>query len=649
MAEIATTCPYCGCGCGLYLHVTDGRVTGVTPSRSHPVSQGRLCLKGWHAHELIDNPARLTKPLVRRDGELREASWEEALAVVQSGLRQALTQGGPQSIGVLGSARCANEDNYVLARFARGVLGTPNLDCSLRSGEPITSGEISDLDRSDLIVLVCNDPNEEHPAVSARIYRARQRDAGLIVISTRRHALARLADLHLSLRPGAEGHTLAGLIRLILQSANADGEIEAVRKSIPAISPEEVERIAGVPAEELRRAASRYLESAHVTIVYSSALTLSPGAVPAVSALADLSALARAQVGPQVSLLALASRNNLQGSLDMGVSPDMLPGYVSLDDDTAAGRFTGAWGDGLCHEQGLGAWQMLGQVRALYVMGDDIVRAAADPAAAQQTLSELDFLVVQDLFLGSVARLAHVVLPAAAFGERDGTFTSLERRVQRVRQAVAPPGEAREDWRIVAEVSAALGRPMPYQSSEDVFSEIADLVPIYQGLSYRALETSGGVRWPGRAAEAEAAALFAWQGAPQAVVLNGAGPQVSEPRPILLLADPTLGPWEEETTIASTLTVSVEFSLVNKDYPSGMLCLNPEDAQRLGLRPGRNARVTSARGEATMKVQVTEEAPPGIALTPRWQAARLGLLETVVCPDTDHPVLGPTPVAVAPA
>lgn len=647
MAEIATTCPYCGCGCGLYLHVADGQVTGVTPSRSHPVSQGRLCLKGWHAHELMDNPTRLTKPLVRRDGELREASWEEAREAVRAGLQQALAQGGSHSIGILGSARCANEDNYVLARFARGVLGTPNLDCSLRTGEPLTSGEIGDLDRSDLIVLVCNDPNEEHPAVSARIYRARQRSAGLIVISTRRHALARLADVHLSLRPGAEGHTLAGLTRLIVDSTEADGEIEAVRRSVPAISPEEVEKAAGVPAEELRRAARRYLESAQVTLVYSSALTLSPGATAAVSALADLSALARAQVGPQVSLLALASRNNLQGSLDMGVSPDMLPGYASLEDDTAAGRLTGAWGDGLCHEQGLSAWQMLGQVRALYVMGDDLLRAAADPGAVQEALSGLDFLVVQDLFLGPVARLAHVVLPAAAFGERDGTFTSLEGRVQRVRQAVPPPGEAREDWRIIAEVSAALGRPMSYQSSEDVFSEIADLIPIYQGLNYHALETPGGVRWPGRAAEA--AALFAWQGAPQPVTLNGAGPQVTEQYPMLLLADPTLGPWDEETTIASTLTVSVEFALVGKDYPSGMLCLNPEDAKRLGLRSGRNARVTSSRGEGTMRVQVTEEAPPGIALTPWWQAARLGLLETVACPDTDRPVLGPTPVAVAPA
>ena len=649
MAEIATTCPYCGCGCGLYLHVAAGRVTGVAPSRSHPVSQGRLCLKGWHAHELMDNPARLTKPLVRQEGELREASWKEAIAAVRTGLERVRKQDGPAAMGVLGSARCTNEDNYVLARFARGVLGTPNLDCSLRTGEPLTSGEIGDLDSCDLIVLVGNDPNEEHPAAAARVYRARQRGAGLIAISARRHALARLSDVHLAARPGTEAHVLAGLLRLLLEGRDAGDQGEVITQSVAEVGAEDMARIAGVSSEDLQKAASRYLGAARVTIVYSSSLTLSPSAVPAVSALADLSALASAQVGPRVSLLALASRNNLQGCLDMGISPDMLPGYGALEDDEAAACLAQAWGDAFSREAGLSAWQMLGQVKALYVMGDDLLRAAADPTAVQQALSELSFLVVQDIFLSPMARLAHVVLPAAGFGERDGTCTNLERRVQRLRPAVAPPGEAREDWRIVAEISAALKQPLPYQSSEEVFAELASVVPIYQGLSYAAVDKLGGARWPAKEAETASAPLFSWQTAPQQVALNGPGAEVTEQFPIVLMADPTLGPWDDETTIASTLTVSVEFAVVGKDYPSGMLCLHPEDARRLGLRSGRNALVRSSRGESTMKVQVTDEAPVGVALTPRWQAARLGLMETVLCSDTDRPVLGPTPVVIAPA
>jgi predicted molibdopterin-dependent oxidoreductase YjgC len=549
---------------------------------------------------------------------------------------------------VLGSARATNEDNYVLARFARSVLGTPNLDCSSRTGEPLTSGEIADLDQCDLVLLVGNDPNEEHPAVSARLYRARQRGAGLIALSARRHALARLADAHLSVRPGAEGHVLAALLGLLLTSAGADGEIAALRQRVAEVAPESLTAF-GVAPDDLRRVAELYLKAARVSILYSPSLTASAGAVTAVSALADLSTLGRAQAGPQVSLLALLSRNNSQGSLDMGVSPDLLPGYASPEDDAATRRLAEVWGDGFCREQGLSAWQMLGQVRALYVMGDDPIRSAADKPAVEQALSELDFLVVQDLFLSPIAQRAHVVLPAAAFGEREGTFTNLERRVQRVRPAVPPPGEAREDWRILADVSAALGRPLPYQSSEEIFRELTSVVPIYEGLSYRALEALGGVRWPAQDAVEATAALFAWQGAPQPVSLNGAGPSVSEQFPLLLVADATLGPWEEETTIARTLTVSVEFTLVNKDYPGGMLCLHPEEAKRLGLRSGRNAVVKSARGECTMKVLVTEDTPQGIALAPHWQAAALGVMDTVLCADTDRPVLEPTPVSVTPA
>jgi predicted molibdopterin-dependent oxidoreductase YjgC len=649
LADIATTCPFCGCGCGLYLHTSGDRIAGVAPSRSHPVSQGRLCLKGWHAHELAGNQSRLTVPLIRREGELRPASWEEAIAATAKGLSGVLAAAGPAAIGVLGSARATNEDNYALVRFARSVLGTPNLDCSARLHSPssaapavgLAAGEMADLDRSDLILLVGNDPNEEHPAVSSRIYRARQRGARLIVGAVRRHALARLADLHLRPAPGTGAHLLAALLQAVAAERALPPEAETVKESLSALSPD----ASGIPADDIAAAARLFEEADRVAIVYSPSLALSPDAGSVLAVLSGFAALGGRDGWPEVSLIGLASRNNLQGCLDMGVSPQHLPGYAPLDQ---ASPFAKAWGTPVAAERGLSAWQMPGRVKALYVMGDDPIRSLPDSQEAEKALAGLQFLVVQDIFLSPVARLAHVVLPAAAFAERDGTFTSQERRVQRLRPAAPPPGEAREDWRILSEVSAALGKPLPYQSAARIFDEIASLLAAYGGLSYSALEVAGGVRWPASAeGDAVLAWLTAWQRTPPPLSLNGGRARTSEERPFVLMADPTLGPWEEETTIAGTLTVGVEFGITGRDYPGGMLCLHPDDAQRLGLRTGRNARVMSSRGESTVRAFVTDETPPGVALLPHWQAARLQLLEIATCPETGRPTLAPTPVSIA--
>jgi formate dehydrogenase major subunit len=575
---------------------------------------------------LTANPARLTRPLVRKDGALQPASWEEALSAVAAGLKAALAAGGLQAVGVLGSARATNEDNYVLARFARATLGTPNLDCSHRTGSLPTSGQLADLEQSDLFVLVGNDPNEEHPAVSARLYRGQQRGARILAISTRRHPLARLAEVHVPSPPGGEADALRALLRLLLSKTEALG---ALKESVAEATPEAV----GVSAEVLAQAVELYASASRVTLLYSVPLAVSSRAT---AVLAGFAALGEAKAGPPATLFELLSRNNLRGCLDMGVCPDHLPGYVGLDEP---GELARVWGD-FSQARGLPAWEMPGKVKALYVMGDDLTRAL--PGAE---LGALDFLVVQDIFLSPLAKLAHVVLPAAAFGEREGTVTNQERRVQRTRKAVDPPGEAREDWRIVAEVSARLGKPLPYTAAEGIFAEIARVAPIYGGLSYAGLEQAGGVIWPAEAAQG----AFAWQREAQAVPQNGAARRTSEEFPFLLLADASLGPWEDETSITSTLTVAVEFTITGRDYPTGLLCLHPDDAKELGVRPGRNVQVRSAQGEATMRVQVSEDTLRGVALVPHWQAARLGVLPTVSSPGTGRPALAPTPVAITSA
>jgi predicted molibdopterin-dependent oxidoreductase YjgC len=348
-----------------------------------------------------------------------------------------------------------------------------------------------------------------------------------------------------------------------------------------------------------------------------------------------------------VSLLNLLPRNNVQGCRDMGVMPDFLPGYTRLTDDEGVRKFEAAWSCTLRREAGLGAWQMLDKVQGMYVMGDDPLAQAANPDSVREALSRLEFLVVQDLFMSQTAALAHVVLPAAAFAERAGTWTNLERRIQRIMPAAEPPGEAREDWRIIADVSRAAGKPLPYEDQEQISAEIAELLPIYAGVLPAQLPLNSGICWPASDA-ARAADPTPETIGPQALTTEDPPPQTSEQYPLVLAADPTLRPWDGETTVCSTLTTAIEFGVAEKDYPNGMLLLNPEDAERVGLRSGQTARVATENGEGELRVRTTDEVPAGVALLPHAHAARSGLLGISAAPDSGRPVLLPTPASVGP-
>jgi len=518
-------------------------------------------MKGWHAHELVDNPARLRRPLVRRGDDLVEASWEEAVGRVSDGLGALLQSGGPQAVGVLGCAGCPNEDNYVLVRFARAILGTANIDCSARANclsewpanGPATGGQIADLDDSDLIVLVGADPGEEHPAVGARVYRARERGARVVTVSVRRHALARLADLHLSVRPGTELAWAGSFLHVLLiereQAGREAEQLTGLVTSLAGLSAEAMAATTGIPAADLRRLTDLYQSSEKVTILHASGLALSRDGSEVAKALSTLAWLGKHGIGPKVVLLNLLSRSNLRGCCDMGVAPDYLPGYVALEDEAGAARLERTWDGPFARGRGLQAWEMIGDVQGLYVVGDDLSRGLPDWAATREALAKLKLLVVQDIFLGPVASLAHVVLPAAAFAERDGSWTNLEGRVQRSRAAVQATGEALPDWRILVEVSRALGKPLPYESAEQIFAEIAKVVPAYGGMTYDSLTAQGGTQATGDAAAAAG---------PLVPDLAGANnpPEVSEQFPLLLAADPSLRPWDDEATVSHTLTAS---------------------------------------------------------------------------------------------
>jgi predicted molibdopterin-dependent oxidoreductase YjgC len=376
-------------------------------------------------------------------------------------------------------------------------------------------------------------------------------------------------------------------------------------------------------------------------------MALSPQAVSGAQMVSALAAAAAATGKPRVTLLNLLPRNNMQGCRDMGVMPDLLPGYTQLTDDEGVRRFEGAWGCTLRREAGLDAWQMLDQVAAMYVMGDDPLANAADPKSVREALAKLEFLVVQDLFMSQTAALAHVVLPAAAFAERAGSWTNLERRVQRISPAADPPGDAREDWRIIAGVSSAMGEPLPYEDAAAISAEIAQMLPMYAELSPAQLPLNSGAVWPASDAASGVGAAPA-RASEVAVAVADPPEKTSEEYPLLLAADPTLRPWDGEATVCNTLAAAVEFTVAEKDYPGGMLLLNPEDAAKAGLRSGQTARVASASGESQMRVRATDEVPAGVALLPYRQAAGSGVVQTAVDSDTGRAVLLPTAVSVGP-
>ena len=506
-ARTGTTCPFCGCGCSICLEVKDNQIVRVTPGKEDSVNRGALCVKGSYGCDFVNSPDRLTKPLVKRNGTFEEVSWEEALEQAAVGLKRVKDERGPGSLAVLGSAKCTNEDNYVLQRFARTVLGTNNIDngarlCSSASrvglgsslGFSGTTNYLNDLEQTDLILVVGADPDSSAPIVGYTIKRAvKQRGVKLLLIDPRQTRLSLFA--HLWLRPeiGTDVALMNGLAKVIIDEGLPDEEFVARRtdnfegfdESLKKYTLKYVERITGVKGQEIRAAARLYAEASRAAIVYGTGITQHATGTNGVVALANL-ALLTGNVGRKGGgIYALQRANNGQGACDMGTLPKFLPGYQSVTDVQARKRFEKRWGATLPAEAGLTILESMeqakeGKIKSMYIVGENPVLSLPNPRLVAEALTSLDFLVVQDMFLTETARLADVVLPAASFAEKEGTFTNFEGRVNTVHKAIEPIGESLPDWEIVLRLAETMGHPLPFSSLQDVMGEIEELVPSYE-------------------------------------------------------------------------------------------------------------------------------------------------------------------------
>lgn len=605
---IPTTCSLCGCGCSVYLEVKDNRIVRVRPSKEG-VNNGALCVKGSYGYDFIHSSERLTSPLIKVNGNFEEASWEQALDLVAAELGQIKEAHGPDSLAVLGSSKCTNEENYLLQRFARGVLGTNNIDNGSRLyssasrvglgwtlGSPGSTNTLDDLERSEVILVIGANPTSSAPIVGYTIKRAaKYKGAKLLLVDPQQTKLSSFAHLWLRPKIGTDLALINGLAKVITDEGLLDEEsvarktenFEALSKGLEAYTPEYVEETSGVSSQEVRRVAQLFAEANRASIVYGNGITQYVNGTDSVMALANLAMLTEA------SIYALQRDNNGQGACDMGALPDFLPGYQGVDDAQARRNFAERWGIELPTDAGLTALEMIGQakegkIKGIYIVGENPALSFPQLSLVRDALAGLDFLVVQDMFLTETAKLATVVLPAASFAEKEGTFTNFEGRVQQVRQAIKPPGDSLPDWEIILQLANKMGCPMPYSSLQEVVDEIKEMVPLYQDTGYAGSEIKGRFSPVQHVTQAETS---------------------KDGYPLTLLTGTTL--YQFGTGSRSSRT-----SRLKKFQPEAFVEVSQVDAQRLGISQDDEVKVVSPVGEVSAKARFTNTLPEGILFMP---------------------------------
>jgi formate dehydrogenase alpha subunit len=647
-----TTCPYCGTGCQFYLVANDhGRLVGVEPSTEHPVARGQLCVKGWNAFEFVSHPDRLTQPAIRRHPggarqgarHLERATWDEALELVAARLREIQQRHGPDSIAFFSSAKTTNEENYLMMKLARAVFKTNNVDHCARLchastvaglaaafGSGAMTNSISCMEQADCIFVTGSNTTEQHPLIGSRIIRnVVERGAKLIVSDNRRIRLARFADIHLRPRNGTDVALLSAMMHVILEEGLEDRQFiqertenfEQLKAVVADYPPQKAAEICRLTPQEIVEAARLFAKAQRAMIVYSMGITQHTHGVDNVKSCANLAMLTGNLGRPGTGVNPLRGQNNVQGACDMGALPNVYTGYQKVTDPAVRAKFEKAWGvEGLPGEVGLAVTTAInaaadGKLKGLLVMGENPMMSDPDQDHVRRALENLEFLAVIDIFPTSTSELADVVLPAVSFAERDGTFTSTERRVQRVRKAIDPLADSRPDWQILSEIAARAaprGYPagMHYDSPKEVMDEIAALTPIYAGITYNRLGCQG-LQWPCPDQEHPGTAVLH-----SARFTRGRGLFSPVPyRPSAELPD------EQFPFILSTGrcywhfhtgTMTRRSRLLDREERQPYVEINPEDARTLGVRDRDWVVVSTRRGELKAMARVTDAIIQGV-------------------------------------
>jgi predicted molibdopterin-dependent oxidoreductase YjgC len=670
---VQSVCPHCTDGCSFFLNLRGDRLVNVLADVAAPHNQGQLCVRGQFGYDFPNATDRLMAPLMRRSTELEllPVTWDDALDGVADGLAHIRKQHGGQAIGVISSGHCSNEENYLVQKFARTVVGTNNIDQPGRLdyaptvtalldafGCAAATNPISDLALAGCLLVVGSATVESHEITALRIKKAVRNGAKLIVIDPRHTSLDRFAYLHLQPRPGSDLALLNGLLNVIVCEGLYDADFVAQRcegfdelvAMVREYSPERASELTGVLAQDIQVAARvfatggadpRYTMpvswlgtivdpgatpgSTASSIVFGSGVTQQRQAVASVHALANLAMvtgnLGRAGGG----LYPRVGQHNIQGAVDMGAWPDLLPGYRRVADGASIAYFAERWAVDLPVAPGLTMLEMFerahqGRLKALYVIGANPLLTLPDQAYLREALAKLDLLVVQELFPSELTARAHVVLPAASYAEKDGTYTNGERRVQLARAAITPVGDSRPDWVIVADLARRLasrlgvsGAVFNYPDPAAIMAEIAALVPSYSGISYNRLG-DGGVQWPCiDAADAGTDVLYVEgfdRGRGKLVAAHHVDlPPGDAAFPLQLIVG-------REIYHTNTGAMTRRAQAIGKFRREAHLELHPDEVAWRGLEPGALVRVRSAHGEISARVKPNASVPRGQVFLP---------------------------------
>jgi len=648
----------------------EGRIVQVKSALDAPVSKGHLCVKGRYAYDFTHAEDRITEPMIREAGEWRKVSWPEAIECVANNFRRILEETGPDSIGVLGSARGTNEENYLAQKFARVVLGTNNVDCCARVchaptaagmkqtlGTGAATNSFDDIEyAASFLICGCN-PTENHPIVGARIKQAVLRGAKLIVIDPREIELTRHADVLLQLRPGTNIPLLHAIAHVIVTEELTDkaalrnrvSDFEAYREFIVKWTPERAADITGVPAELIRQAARLYASYKPAMCFHGLGMTEHVQGTEGVMCLVNLALLTGSFGKPGSGVNPLRGQNNVQGSAHMGCEPGNLTGFVPLDQ--GGGAFEAVWRASVPRTPGLNLMQMIDaaaeqKLKALWAIGYDVALTNPNAVATKAALAKLDFIVVQDLFMNELGReFGHVFLPACSSFEKDGTFMNSERRVQRVRKALEPIGNSKPDWRIVCAVAKTMGfeEQFNFHSAEEIWNEVRTVWKAGAGITYDRIEQSG-LQWPCPREDHPGTTILHTDSFPhgqRAPLKRVEFAPTAETRtaefPFLLTTGRTLYQFN-----AGTMTMRTPNTKLRE---TDTLDIAPADAAQLDLHNGDRVHVRSRHGEAAIPLRLDPRVKRG-ELFATFHAAEV-FLNQLTSPHRDNVVMTPEYKVVA--
>ena len=641
---VPTICPYCGTGCGLNFVVKDDKIVGVEPYKRHPVNEGKVCPKGNFGYEFINREDRLTTPLIKENGEFREASWDEALDLVANKLKE-VSDDDPNKVGFYACARSPNENIYITQKLARVACGTQNVDHCARichgptvAGLATTFGSgamtngFDSIKEADYIFCIGSNNMEAHPLFGRKLIQAQKNGAKLVVLDPRYTPTAKIADEYVQFKTGTDVALMNGMIKVIIDNDLQDDEFiknrtkgfDELKETVQKYDLETVSEITHIAPEVIEELAIEYAKADKAAIVYSLGITEHSHGADNVMSTANL-AMLTGNIGREgTGVNPLRGQNNVQGACDMGALPSDYVGYRKVADQETTDWFNEYYGTNLPAKPGLTLVEMMnaahaGDLKVLYIHGEDPVLSDADIKHTKEALANLDMLIVQELFMTDTAQCADVVLPAAGWGEQEGTFTNGERRVQCLHKAQEPPEGAMLDWKIMEEIAVRMGVPREkfhYESAEEIFEEIRECAPIFAGMNRERLDTPEALHWPCPSVDDQCQPLmhkdkFAHPdglGIFQALEHRGPVEVPDEEYPLLLTTTRVLFHYHAAMTRRC--------KTLDNEVKTGFIEINTEDAKELGILNNEIVKASSRRGEIEIPARVTDDIKKGIVNIP---------------------------------